>query len=102
MNPAPPTFDLDSVLPEYEPLSKAPSRRDVEKRANLPDEVEFYLNQERARRYKTVDRRGRVYLVANPAVLKEVTAGDGVTYKVRPAPKHVLTFEKDGTAREAG
>jgi len=60
---------LEGVLMEYEPISKAPSLGELERRAAVNGiEVEYVLKREAEKRYKAVDlASGSVYLVQNPA-----------------------------------
>lgn len=61
---------LDSVFPEYEPISRAPTMAKLEAMAEerqIP--VWAIVEEERAKRYKSLHSpTGGIYLVQNPAV----------------------------------
>jgi hypothetical protein len=98
---------LDVVLFEYRKISQAPSRHQLEERADaekLPAEEIF--NEEKKKRYKAIDlSSGNIYLIVNPAVWpQEITHeligknADGtekteeIVWVKQPPKKFVMTY----------
>lgn len=83
---------LRSVLPEYTPVSEAPTR------AQLEDIGPGAWDAEKSKRYKCVDTNGNIYVGRNPCCLEKeiVIEPDGrqwVQY-VRIKPRMVMTYEE--------
>lgn len=101
---------IDDILPDYEPIVRAPGLVDLIRRATqLGVELEIVLEREREKLYKSVDNAsGAVYLITNPASWRQTQNGWH-----RPAPQYQCTItearrgggpissRKSGSAREA-
>lgn len=84
---------LDDILPEYEPISRAPSLAQLERTAEdrrVPFDV--VLQEERGKRYKALHSQSSgIYLVQNPAAW--LSEGKAV---VMPVPKYVCSMRDRG------
>ena len=100
---------IDDVLPDYEPISKAPTLVDLIRRAtNIGVDLDVVLERERDRKYKSLDTAtGAIYLIQNPACWLNL----GNRY-VRPKPEYQCSLtdarkysgqspKKTGNASEA-
>lgn len=84
---------LDDILPEYEPISRAPSLSQLEKIAeDRKVSLEVVLQEERGKRYKALHSQSSgVYLVQNPVAW--LSEGKAV---VMPVPKYVCSMKDRG------
>ena len=87
---------LDDVLPDYQPISKAPDAADLAAIAQRTGvSLEEVMNAERRKKYKALDNvTGGVYLIQNPAAW----TFDGKSYN-RPEPEYQCSI---GEARKYG
>lgn len=102
-----PTDELHSVLyavlPEYKPISAAPYSfsslpKDLQVAFNSDSQAfERFKIQEAKRRYKAIDKFGRVYLIQNPWCWKSFSKLGNETY-FRPLPEVKMTWEQAKTA----
>lgn len=75
---------LDSVLPEYEPISRAPKLSALREQAKgNEDYLNRLIKNERCKLYKSIDSTGIVYLIQNPEVWEWDAKAKA---HIRPAP----------------
>jgi len=75
---------LDSVLPEYEPISRAPKLSALKAKAGDNEELlDRLIRSERTRLYKSMDSTGLVFLIQNPEVWEYDAKAKAF---IRPAP----------------
>lgn len=75
---------LDSVLPEYEPISRAPKLAYLVAQAKDNSEyLDRLIKAERSKLYKSIDSTGIVYLIQNPEVWEWDAKAKAC---IRPAP----------------
>lgn len=75
---------LDTVLPEYEPISRAVKLEALRAEAGEDDDrLDRLIKNERVKLYKSMDASGIVYLIQNPAVWEWDAKKKGL---IRPAP----------------
>lgn len=90
------------AFPEYDPISKAPSRSDIEKRALETHENEQLLfRRESEKRYKALGANGAVYLVQNPAVWEYKDQSGSRTYYLHK-PEFIGTVKTARTQSRGG
>ena len=101
---------IDDILPDYEPIIKAPGLAELARRATrMGVEIEVVLERVREKLYKSVDNAsGGIYLITNPASWLHTPTG-----LVRPAPQYQCSItearrggspvksRKTGSTREA-
>ena len=75
---------LDSVLPEYEPISRAPKLAYLVAQAKDNSEyLDRLIRAERTKLYKSIDSTGIVFLIQNPEVWEWDAKAKA---NIRPAP----------------